>query len=136
MASISELSWMAGTWRGSLPPRQVEENWGEGAFGAMEARVRITDDNGLTTIELIMIREGGDKGLELLLRQFDPDLNLTNSQHMQLAELKADEVAFVAPEGDRIAGLRYSLRQQNNMQVQVSLGPDLVVTADLYRPEG
>lgn len=132
MASISELNWMAGTWVGDLPPRQVEENWGKPAFSAMEARVRITDDTGLTTVELIMIREGTD-GLELLLRQFDPDLTLKNSQQMRLESIDATHVAFKAPEGDAIAGLKYSLVADNNMQVQVTLGPELAVTADLFR---
>jgi hypothetical protein len=134
---IESLSWMVGSWRGSLGPQVVEETWSSPRAGSMEAMVRLSTPEGVHMIEFIAIREvrleGGEDSLMLHLRQFSPELELRNSQDMR-QEMAQGMVSFVADEGAAIQKLSYTRTAQDHIKAEVTMATGDVYTA-LLQPE-
>ena len=129
---IASLSWMVGSWRGSLGPQVVEETWSSPSSGSMEAMVRLSTPEGVQMIELIAIREvrleGGEDSLVLHLRQFSPTLELRNSQDMR-QEVVEGSLSFVADEGAAIQKLSYTRTAQDHLKAEVTAANGDVYTA-------
>ena len=134
---IDSLSWMVGSWRGSLGPQVVEETWSSPNSGSMEAMVRLSTPEGVQMIELIAIRavrlEAGENSLVLHLRQFSPTLELHNSQDMR-QEMAEGSVSFVADEGAAIQKLSYTRTAQDHIKAEVTMANGDVYTA-LLQPQ-
>lgn len=70
--SITDLSWMTGTWSGPAGGgNTLEENWTTPKAGALMSMVRMTGDSGTSMIEVIVVEEENDS-LVLRLQQWDP----------------------------------------------------------------
>jgi len=131
-ATLNDLHFMVGAWRGALGPQTVEEAWSEPSGGTMSTMVRLNNPDSTFMVELIVIRETGD-GLILHLRQFSPALELRLAQDMPLAALTSNSVRFEAPAGSAIKALGYRDTGPETMEVDVTLADDTVVTAQLQR---
>ena len=108
-ASVESLSWMVGSWKGTLGEQTVEETWSPPEMASMDTMIRLSSPEGVQMIELIVIREVHDESdkdsLMLHLRQFSPALELRTSQDMQLKDMARHSVSFVAKEGESIKQL-------------------------------
>jgi len=131
-ATLEDLRWMCGGWKGGLGPQIVEERWSEPTVGTMSTMVRLTTVTETVMIELINIRET-DGSLMLHLRQFSPALELVLTQDMPLAALTDNSVAFDGPEGGHIQQLGYRSIDAESMEVDVTLLEGPVLTAGLKR---
>lgn len=131
-ATLADLDWMVGGWRGVLGEQTVEEAWSQPSGGTMSTMIRLNNPDSTYMVELIVIREV-DGSLILHLRQFSPALELRLAQDMPLADLQADSVRFEAQPDAGIKALAYRNTGPNTMEVDVTVSDDMVVTAQLTR---
>ena len=128
---LESLSWMAGSWKGSLGEQTVEETWSPPEMSSMDTMIRLSSPEGVQMIELIVIREvrvfEGENTLVLHLRQFSPALELRASQDMQLQDISTQSVSFVSDESSGIKKLVYTRIAQDHLKVEVT-----VVTGDVF----
>ena len=94
-ATISDLAWMTGHYKGNTGNGTLEENWAEPDGGSIASLVRSTGDGATTMIELIVVEEDGDS-LTLRLKQWDPgmDPRAEGFQVMELIEIGDKKVVF------------------------------------------
>ncbi|MEM1245213.1 MAG: DUF6265 family protein [Acidobacteriota bacterium] len=110
-AKVSDLSWMTGSYEGSMPTGTLEENWSEAKAGSIAALVRSTDGKEATTmIELITIEES-DGSLVLRLQQWNPGwvARSEGPQVMNLLSSEPNKVLFEATGEGPLQKLGYSL---------------------------
>ncbi len=72
-ATIDDIAWLAGSYRGEGLGGVVEEIWSEPAAGMMVGLFRATKNDSLMFTELMYISEE-DSSLVLRLKHFNPDL--------------------------------------------------------------
>lgn len=72
-ASIEQLSWLAGHWRGEALGGVVEEHWAPPSAGSMVGSFKLSVDGKVKFYEIEIIREVADS-LVLQLKHFAPDL--------------------------------------------------------------
>ena len=129
---LESLSWMAGSWKGSLGEQTVEETWSPPELGSMDTMIRLSSPEGVQMIELIVIREvrvsEGKNTLTLHLRQFSPALELRVRQDMELQDISTQSVSFVADANSGIKQLSYTRIAQDQLKVEVT-----VDTGDVFR---
>ena len=130
-ATIDQVSWLSGTWRGSLGDQTVEESWSAPVGGMMGTMVRLSTGERVDMVELITIRED-DGTLVLHVRQFSPSLELRLAQDMPLERLGVGVARFVAPDGAAIPVVEYQ-RDGDDLRVAVTLGNGATLTAELER---
>ena len=137
-ASIESLSWMVGSWKGSLGAQTVEETWSPAEMASMDTMIRLSSPEGVQMIELIVIREvrvsEGEKTLVLHLRQFSPALELRASQDMKLLDISTESVSFVADASSGIKQLAYTRTAEDHLKVEVTVVTGDVLSVDL-RPK-
>ena len=130
-ASIESLSWMVGSWQGSLGAQTVEETWSPPEMGSMDTMIRLSSPEGVQMIELIVIREvrvsEGKNTLTLHLRQFSPGLELRARQDMRLQDISTQSASFFADANSGIKQLSYTRVAQDQLKVEVT-----VVTGDVF----
>ena len=131
-ASLGDLEWMVGPWRGALGSQTVAESWSEPFAGSMSTMVRLSSESSIDMIELIEIREINQK-LSLHLRQFTSGLEAHYSGDFELAVCDHQGVRFESP-GNRIESLSYLKADGGGMRVEVGIVGGVVVGADLNRP--
>lgn len=84
-ASIHDLAWLAGHWRGEFLAGVADEVWAPPSAGSMMGMFRLVQDSAVVFYELMTIVEEGGT-LVLKLKHFNPDLSGW--------EEKDDHVAF------------------------------------------
>ena len=84
-ASIHDLAWLAGHWRGEFLDGVADEVWAPPSAGSMMGMFRLVQDSAIVFYELMTIVEDGGT-LVLKLKHFNPDLSGW--------EEKDDHVAF------------------------------------------
>ncbi len=131
-ATLADIQWMSGGWRGSLGPQNVEEAWSKPVGGTMATMIRLSSATETYMIELAVIREEHDS-LVLHLRQFTPQLELLLAQDMPLNTLTPDRVSFLGPSDGGIKMLAYRRTSTTQMEVDVTIADGTVVTAQLTR---
>jgi len=72
-AKITDLAWLAGTWRGTGLGGMNEEQWSSPAGGTMMGMYRLLREGRVVFYELLTLGESGGS-LLLTLRHFHPDL--------------------------------------------------------------
>ena len=135
--SLDDLSWMVGNWKGPAMGGTLEERWAPADGGTMSALVDSTGPNGTNMVEVIVISEG-DNGLELRLRQFEPDLTPRTPDAVVFAFESASErsITFkVVSEGAQLSKLTYSRPTDDTFQVKVGLPNGAEIPIDLKAQE-
>ena len=109
-ATVSDLAWMTGHYKGTTGNGTLEENWAEPAGGSIASLVRSTGGEGTTMIELIVVEEKGDS-LTLRLKQWDPGMKprADGFQVMELIEIGDKKVVFKNTGDVGMQQLGYSL---------------------------
>jgi hypothetical protein len=97
---VTELSWMAGCWRGELDGALIEEIWSTPQAGHMLGMFRMLREGQPLFYELMAI-EGGDGGPALRLKHFDPGLVgwERRKQAMDFALVESEAGAWARFEG-------------------------------------
>lgn len=108
-ASIEQVGWMTGNWAGQLGPNQLEENWISTEGSSIAAMVRMTGSDATSMFEMITIEEV-DGSLVLHIQQWDPGFEprTQKPQKMELSEITANSVKFVAVSEGGMSSLGYS----------------------------
>ena len=134
MPKIEALSWLAGSWQGSLGPLNVEEVWMPPLAGSVQMMIRLTTPEGVEMSEILAIRETDTgSGFVLHLRQYSPELELRNGQDLVLDEIGEKTVSFVAGGDSHITNLSYELMAEDQLRVIVTNSGGEPMTADLQR---
>ena len=133
---LESLSWMVGSWKGSLGPQTVEEAWSSPMAGSMDTMIRLSSPEGVQMLELAVIREihtpNGQDTLMLHLRQFSPSLDLVTDQDMLLQNIASKSVSFAGDKNASIKRLTYTRMAQDHLQVEVTVATGDVLTAHLH----
>ena len=109
-ATIADLAWMTGHYKGAFGPGTLEENWAQPAGGSIAALVRTAEGGATTMIELIVVEEEGDS-LVLRLKQWDPGMKprAEGFEVLELVEVGDQKVVFRNAGDGAIQRLGYSL---------------------------
>ena len=115
-ASIKQISWIAGTWRGKAFGGEVEEIWSKPLAGSMMATFRMIKDGQVKFYEIEIIRERNNS-LVLELKHFNNDLKGWEEKNevveFPLVELNDSNVYF--------AGMTFKKIGDNEMHVYVDI---------------
>lgn len=132
-ATIKDIEWMAGPWRGALGPQTVQEEWRLLPGGVLSTMATLSTEAEVNMIELIAIGEEAGS-LALHLRQHSPTLEVRYTDDLNLHACDAESVRFRSPNADaHIKELEYRLLPNENMQVELTMGADAVLVAVLQR---
>lgn len=118
-ASIEDVKWIAGSWRGEVWGGQFEEIWSQPMAGSMMGSFKFTNDNQVKFYELMTISQFQDS-LILRLKHFGKDLKgweeKDKSVDFKLVRLSDKSVFF--------EGYTFRLISQNEMHVYVVIDND------------
>lgn len=119
-ATIEQVAWMTGNWAGQLGPNQLEENWISTEGSSIAAMVRMTGGDATSMFEMITIEEV-DGSLVLHIQQFNPGFEPRTeaAQKMELSEITANSVKFVAVSEGGMASLGYSHPDSDSFIIHV-----------------
>lgn len=110
-ASISELSWIQGSWQGEAFGGQTEEVWTAPSAGSMMGMFKLISDGEISFYELMTIVEK-QGSLLLRIKHFDKDMNgweeKDTSVEFPLVDKKSNAVYF-----DGLTFKKISDRQMN-----------------------
>jgi Domain of unknown function (DUF6265) len=97
--SLTDFSWLAGRWQGTLGPLTAEQEWMAPKNGTMQGFFRLTDNEKTIVIELFTIRETTG-GIEFYFRHFSPELKPMEEKeayHLTLTKSEAGVFRFDNP---------------------------------------
>ncbi|WP_299073863.1 DUF6265 family protein [uncultured Paraglaciecola sp.] len=118
-ASIEDVSWIAGYWRGEIWGGQFEEMWSEPLAGSMMGSFKFVENKQIKFYELMTIAEHQDS-LIIRLKHFAQDLKgweeKDQSVDFKLVRL-ADKTAY-------FEGYTFKLIGPNEMHVFVMIGEE------------
>lgn len=128
-ASITDVAWIAGTWRGEAFGGTAEEIWSAPLDGTMMGAFKSSDSGKVSFYEFMVIRTVGES-LVLQLKHFDADLTGWEEQDetvdFQLVEPTANAACF--------SGMTYLRVSKEEMHVLVQVGaPDDPPLKIVYR---
>jgi hypothetical protein len=78
-ASLAQVAWIAGPWRGMLGDRQIEQHWMTPAANSMVAMYRSIQNDRATLYELLAIEQDGES-LMLRIKHFSPGAGLAGRE--------------------------------------------------------
>ena len=78
-ATVDQLAWIAGAWKGTLNDRTIEQTWSAPLGGSMLAMYRSVRDNKVTLYELLAFEPEGD-GVALRIKHFAPGPGLVSQE--------------------------------------------------------
>jgi hypothetical protein len=78
-ATLEQVAWIAGPWRGMLGDRQIEQHWMAPAGGAMVAMYRSVQAGRASLYELLAIEQQGD-WVMLRIKHFSPGPGLAGRE--------------------------------------------------------
>ena len=118
-ARITDISWIAGTWRGEAMGGSIEEVWSAPMAGSMMASFKFVDGNEVKFYELEVITE--EEGtLVLRLKHFHANMKgweeKDETVDFRLVKISADKAYF--------DGLTFEKIGNNEMRVYVVIGDD------------
>ena len=122
--SVTDLSWMTGSWAGPVGDDQtLEENWIHHKAGTIGALVRITGADATNMVELLVIEQKGES-LVLHIQQWDPGFmaRASGPQTMALTSMGEKSVAFATNKPGGLSGLAYSRPTDDTFNIDVVTG--------------
>lgn len=118
--TVADLAWMTGSWIGPFGEQMLEENWNQPSAGTIACLVRITGDDQMRMLELILIEEV-DNSLLFRVRQWLPGYvpRRAEVQLMTLAEISDRRVSFDGVGDSDFKRLTYSRPTEETFQIDV-----------------
>ena len=122
-ATVSDLSWMTGSWSGPAGENTLEENWTQPVGGSIASLVRMTGGGTTSMVALIVIEEENNS-LVLRIKQWDPGFvpRTPAPQVMELIEIAKNRVSFKATQPGGIKTLAYSRPTENEFNIDIETG--------------
>lgn len=121
-ATVDQLSWMTGSYQGSMGGGgTLEENWIEAKGGSIGALARSTNANGTAFVELIVVEEEEDS-LVLRIQQWSPGMKPRSEQPnvMDLVAISDSSVTFKSRQADAgIQELGYSKPEPDKFVISI-----------------
>jgi hypothetical protein len=113
-ATLEDVKWLAGNWKGTSPYGICQENWDEPSGKTMMFCFKMINDNKVTFYELGHIIEK-EKTLLLQIKHFSGDLKAWEAREV------SEDFKFIKIEGSRIYfdGLTYEKISDTEMNVYV-----------------
>lgn len=118
--SVSNLTWMTGSWIGSMGPSTIEEIWSKPKSGSMQATVRITTEAETLVHEVVVISEQQGT-LVLYLQQWSPSFEpLGALTTMRLSSQSENSVTFEGEPSAMVQKLTYSRVADDQFTIAVT----------------
>jgi hypothetical protein len=95
-ATLADLAWLEGRWRGDWGPRVAEQAWFAPKAGVMTGLFRLVEGDKTLVLELFTLVEKPD-GIDFFFRHFTPELvpwEKSGATVLNLASLDAKKVDF------------------------------------------
>lgn len=117
-ATLAQVAWISGTWRGTAGSATVEERWTPAEGGAMLATARTLRGTAMTAFEFLCIaeRNGG------LVYSAMPNAR-TPATDFTLTAITADSATFENPTHDFPKRIRYARTPDGSLETSISGGP-------------
>jgi hypothetical protein len=133
-ATVSDLAWMTGSWKGAAGPGTLEENWVRPDAGTMAALVRGTGAGATNMIELIVIEEA-EGSLVLRLQQWNPGYQPRSPepQEMKLIEVGERMATFEAVSEGGLKRLAYARPADDTFTLTVTTAQGAEFTLELKK---
>lgn len=113
-ATLADVSWISGNWKGQAFGGEVEENWSKPLGDSMMATFKLVKDGKVSFYEIEIIREI-NKTLVLQLKHFNNDLKgwETKNETVDFPLVKITETAVY------FDGMTFKKQNENQMMVYV-----------------
>jgi Domain of unknown function (DUF6265) len=115
-ATLQQIAWLAGDWRGTSGPMTIEERWTDAAGGAMFAVARTLKGDRLAAFEFLRIVERAGGIVYIAQPSGRPPTEFT------LTSITADSATFENPAHDFPKMIRYSRKPDGTLEAVVSDG--------------
>lgn len=129
-ATLEDLAWIAGAWRGTCFGGECEEIWGQPFAGTMVGSFKLVQEGQPAFYELMLITREED-GWVLKVKHFNPDFSAW--------EEKADAVVFrlekVEPGRIQFKGLTFSRRGEEGLHITLRMRRGDQVSDEVLRLE-
>jgi uncharacterized protein DUF6265 len=114
-ATLADIAWLAGVWKGTRGPSAIEERWTPAAGGSMIGVSRTVRNDTLSAFEFLCIveRDGG------LVYSAMPNARMPQTDFV-LTRIDGDSVTFENPEHDFPTAIRYARRGDGTLEAVVS----------------
>ena len=112
-ATVQQLDWIAGAWRGTLGDRTIEQHWSAPAGSSIVAMYRSIRNNQVQLYELLAIEQEGD-AVVLRIKHFAPGPGLVGrevrdeSVNHTLVRLDGRTAVFQGTGGDNPAKVSFT----------------------------
>ena len=122
---LTDLSWLAGSWRGALPDAtsgsQIEEVWTPSAGGVMMGMFRMVNAKGQASFYEFQIIEETAEGVGLKIKHFNRAMKGQEEREkyadFKVTKATANEATFEAVEEDARVSLIYKLLPGGRLEV-------------------
>ncbi len=130
--SVTDLSWLTGSWDGQVGPSVLEENWTLPRAGTIASLVRQTGPEGMGMVEMVYIEEANGT-LDLYIQQWDTGFKprTPDAQKMTMSEITENSVTFKAVDEGGLAQLKYSRPTIDAFHIDVMTAGDQKFTIKL-----
>jgi len=129
-ASVDDLAFLAGTWKGEAFGGYADEVWLAPHGGNMTCAFRLFRADGSLMLQELVSIDQGDAGPEFYLRHFNAGLVPWEAEaggpiHLPVCELNEQSVTFSLPEGKTgaVLALRY-VREDDTLTATVWTAPE------------
>ncbi len=118
---LSDVAWLAGTWRGNLYGGKIEEVWMPQQGGVMMGMFRMVNPRGQANIYEFQIIEETAEGVRLRIKHFNRALKGQEEREkfvdFKLTKAGADQATFEATEDDSRVTLIYKRHADGRLEI-------------------
>ena len=127
--TVSSLTWMTGSWSGTMGENSVEEIWTEPTGNSIQASVRIISNNATIVHEVVVINQSSE-GISLYLQQWDSTFQPLNpAVTMQMVEQTENSISFAGGENAMFDRLTYRRSAEDQFEIAITVKgqPEFVI---------
>ena len=126
-ATVEQLAWVAGAWRGTLGARTVEQHWSAPLGNSIVAMYRSVQDDRALLYELLAIEQEGD-GVFLRIKHFAPGPGLVGREAASvdhaLVRVSENSAVFEGTSTDNPARITFTKPNPDTLTIVVERKPD------------
>lgn len=118
---LSDLSWLAGSWRGQMAGGKIEEVWTPAEGGVMMGMFRMVNAKGQAVFYEFQVIEETAQGANLKIKHFNRALKGQEAPekfvHFILSKVTAEQAVFESDGADAHVTLRYRRLPQGRLEI-------------------
>lgn len=126
-ATVQQLAWVAGAWRGTLGDRTVEQHWSAPLGNSIVAMYRSVQGDRALLYELLAIEQEGE-GVFLRIKHFAPGAGLVGrevaSVDHALIRVSENSAVFEGTSADNPARITFTKPDADTLTIVVERKPD------------